>query len=136
MRGRGLLAAAAPAAAACVLLCGGTSAAHATQRQGPHPSTTTTTTCRFVRSSASTFCNRETVVVRDGPCAAAGKRLYSEDHVASARTYRGDAVRPGLDGVAVEGGYTAAVREDAAVVYDSGPHAYGSGSFVDDRSCG
>lgn len=130
------MAAAAPAAAACVLLCGGTSAAHATQGQGPHPGTTTTTTCRFVPSSASTFCNRQTVVVRDGPCAATGKRLASEEHVASARTYRGDAVRPGLDGVAVEGGYAAVVRDHASVLSDSGPHAYGSGFYVDDRSCG
>jgi hypothetical protein len=123
-----------PAAAACVLLCGGTSTAHATQAQQPR--TSTTTTCRFAPTSASTFCNRETLVVRDGPCAGPGERSSSEDHVASARTYRGDAVRAGLDGVAVEGGYAAAVRPGAAVVYDSGPHAYGVGLVVDDPSCG
>ena len=133
MRGRGLHAMLGPAAAACVLLCGGTSTAHATHAQ---PRTTTTTTCRFVASSASTLCNQETLVVRDGPCAAPGERSSSEDHLTSARTYRGDAVRAGLDGETVEGGYAAAVRPGAAFVYDSGPHAYGVGLVADDPSCG
>jgi len=133
MRGWGLLATLGPAAAACVLLCGGTSAARATQ--APQPRTTTTTTCRFDPSSASTLCNEETIVVRDGPCAGPGERSSSEDHIASARTYRGDAVREGLDGVAVKSGYTAAVRPHATLVYDSGPHAYGTGLVVDDPSC-
>jgi hypothetical protein len=134
MRGRGLLAMLVPAAAACVLHCGGTSTAHATQAQQPR--TTTTTTCRFAPSSASTLCNQETTVVRVGPCTGPGERESSEDHVASARTYRGNAVRPGLDGKTVEGGYAAAVRPGSELVYDSGPHAYGTGLVVDDPSCG
>jgi|SRR5689334_18044044 len=133
MSRRGLTIVPALAAACCALVGGGTPAAHA---QLPQPGTTTTTTCRFVAGDGSTACNQETLVISVGACYGTGERLYFEDHFDSARTYRGNAVLPGLDGVAVDGDYSDVVRDHSKLIYDSGVHAFSEGVVVDDPSCG
>jgi hypothetical protein len=131
MNGRRLLIAPALAAVCCALLAGATQAAHA---QLPQAGSTTTTTCRF--AAGSTVCAQETVVISGGACYQAGERLYSENHLASSRTYRGNAVVSGLAGVAVTGDYANVVRDHAKLLDDSGVHAYSEGVFVDDPACG
>lgn len=130
MNGRRLVIAPALAAICCALVGGGTQTAHA---QLPQPGSTTTTTCRFV--AGSTICNQETLRIGGGACYGAGQRLYSEDHLDSSRTYRGNAVRSGLDGVAVDGDYADVVRDHAKLIDDSGVHAYSEGVVVDDPTC-
>jgi hypothetical protein len=130
---RRLLIAPALAAVCCALVAGGTPAAHA---QLPQTGSTTTTTCRFVSSDGSTVCTQETLVISGGACYGDGQRLYSEDHLDSSRTYRGNAVLPGLDGVAVRGDYSDAVRDHARLIDDSGVHAYSEGVLVEDPNCG
>ena len=129
---RRLLIAPALAALCCALVGGGTQSAHA---QLPQTGSTTTTTCRFV-APGSTVCTQETLVITGGACYGSGQRLYSEDHLDSSRTYRGNAVLPGLDGVAVQGDYADVVRPHALRVDDSGVHAYSEGVVVDDPDCG
>jgi hypothetical protein len=130
---RRLLIAPALAAACCALVAGGTPAAHA---QLPQTGSTTTTTCRFVASNGSTICTQEMLVISGGACYGSGRRLYSEDHLDSSRTYRGNVVLRGLDGVAVHGDYAGVVRQHALLVDDSGVHAYSEGLVVDDPNCG
>lgn len=130
---RRLLIAPALAAICCALVAGGTPAARA---QLPQTGSTTTTTCRFVASGGSTVCTQETLVIGGGACYGDGRRLYSEDHLDSSRTYRGKVVLPGLDGVAVRGDHADAVRDHARLVDDSGVHAYSEGVVVDDPNCG
>jgi hypothetical protein len=133
MSGRRLLIPAALAAACCALAAGGPPAAHA---QLPQTGSTTTTTCRFVAGDGSTVCTQETVVISGGACYGSGERLFSEDHLDSSHTYRGNAVVSGLDGVAVDGGYADVVRAHARLSDDSGVHAYSEGVVVDDPNCG
>jgi hypothetical protein len=133
MSGRRLLVVPVLAAACCALAGGGTATARA---QLPQTGSTTTTTCRFVPGDGTTTCSQETIVIRGGACYEAGERLYFEDHLDSARTYRGNAVLPGLDGVAVTGDYADVLRPHALLVYDSGVHAYSEGVTVDDPACG
>ncbi len=130
---RRLLIAPALAAVCCALVAGGTPAAHA---QLPQTGSTTTTTCRFVVSAGSTVCTRETLVISGGACYGSGHRLYSEDHLDSSRTYRGNVVLPGLDGAAVHGDYADVVRTRALLVDVCGVHAYSTGVVVDDPNCG
>ena len=131
MKGRCLLILLALAAFCCALVAGGPSAARA---QLPSAGSTTTTTCRFVAGGGSTACNQDTVVVRGGACAT-GERISSEDHLNSSRTYRGNVILPGLDGVAVNGDYADVVRDHARLIDDSGVHAYSEGMSVDDPTC-
>lgn len=130
---RRLLIAPALAAVCCALVAGGTPAAHA---QLPQTGSTTTTTCRFAASGGSTVCLQETLVISGGACYGSGHRLYSEDHLDSSRTYRGNVVLPGLNGAAVRGDYADVVRPHALLVDDSGVHAYSEGVVVDDPNCG
>jgi len=130
MNGRRLLIAPALAAVCCALVGGGTQVARA---QLPQAGSTTTTTCRFV--SGSTLCTQETVVISGGACYRVGERLYSENHLDSSRTYRGNAVVSGLDGVAVDRDYVNVVRDHAKLIDDSGVHAYSEGVVVDDPTC-
>jgi hypothetical protein len=114
------------------LLGGGDRAADA-RATTPQPSRTTT--CRYELSTGSTFCRQETVVIRGGGCYQAGSRLYFEDHLDSSRTYRGDVVVPGSDGIARMGDYAAAIRQQSLLLSDSGVHAYSTGVLVDDPAC-
>jgi len=115
-------------------------AAAAPAADGPVAGTTRTTTCRFTphdsaAGSGVTQCSQTTVIVRPGACVDSGYRLWEEDDIASARTYRGNAVLSGLDGATVEGTYSDVVRPHARLLYDSGPHAFSVSFPVADQSC-
>ena len=108
---------------------------------GPVAGTTTSTQCVFGSGSGAdpgtTNCFRTITTIREGNCwnAVSGMRLWEEDDSASARTYRGNAVLPGLNGVTVNADYSSIVRPHAALLYDSGEHVFGSTFPVADSSC-
>jgi hypothetical protein len=109
----------------------------------PTPGTTTTTVCFFDARAAldldlapgATYCRQEINIVIALDCVEDGYRLYEFDLIASARTYRGNVVLPGLNGVQVEGDYSDVVRPNANLFYDSGPHGTGYQTLVADESC-
>ena len=102
---------------------------------GPVAGTTYSTECTF--SAGTTQCQQTIVIVREGICwsVASGLRLWSEDDIASARSYQGNAVGPGMNGVTVNADYPALVKPHARLIYDSGPHAFSSTFPVDDPTC-
>jgi hypothetical protein len=108
---------------------------------GPVASRTVTTTCSFdPRDSVEhgvTTCNQTIDIVQPGSCwgAVSGFRLWEEDVIASARTYRGNVVSAGQNGVAVSGDYGSLVRAHAKLLDDSGDHAFSSTFPVEDSSC-
>jgi hypothetical protein len=108
---------------------------------GPVAGTTFSTQCSFGHGQASdpgtTQCSQTIVVIIDRNCWAAesGMRLWEEDDIASVRSYRGNAVQPGLNGVTVDADYSALVKPHANQLSDSGPHAFSSTFPVPDSTC-
>ncbi len=115
------------------LLVSAALAAAAAAASAPVAGTTTTTRCTFTHGA--TQCVETVVVVRAGGCYDAGLRLWSEDDIASARTYRGNAIAAGLAGTTVNGGYADVVRPHSRLVSDSGPHAFSVSYPVEDPVC-
>jgi hypothetical protein len=108
---------------------------------GPVAGTTFFTQCSFSGGpggdAGTTQCSQTIVIVIEGNCwdAVSGMRLWSEDDIASVRSYRGNAVLPGLNGVTVNADYSSVVRPHARLIDDSGPHAFSSTFPVEDASC-
>ena len=113
--------------------------ASAAAADGPVAGTTTITRCTFdPRGSVErgiTECAQTIDIVRAGACWEPGFRLWSEDTIASVRSYRGNAVLPGLNGVAVSGGFDEVVRAHSVLLEDSGPHAFSTTFPVEDSTC-
>jgi hypothetical protein len=108
---------------------------------GPVAGTTYATQCFFGNGSGAdpgtTSCFQTIVRVIEGGCwsAESGMRLWSEDDIASVRSYRGNAVVQGLNGVTVNADYSSVVRAHANLLSDSGPHAFSSTFPVPDSTC-
>lgn len=125
---------------AAAIACGFAVSASA---DGPVAGTTFFTKCSFVAAPGdnvgTTQCSQTIVIVREGSCwsAQSGFRLWSEDDIASARSYRGNAVLFGFDGVTVNADYSGVLRPHSAarLIDDSGPHAFSSTFPVADASC-
>jgi hypothetical protein len=120
-------------ATAAVVAVAGIAAAAAPASDTPVVGSTTTTTCTFVQGA--TQCREQTITVSAGSCFDVGLRLYETDEFDSARTYRGDAILPGLDGDSVDGEYADVVRPHARLIYDSGLHAFSFTVPVEDPTC-
>ena len=108
----------------------------------PVAGTTFFTQCTFAgggNNAGTTQCSQTIVTVLEGGCwpAASGFRLWSEDDIASVRTYHGNAVLFGLNGVTVDADYSSVLRPHSAarLIDDSGPHAFSSTFPVADASC-
>jgi hypothetical protein len=125
--------------------------------------TTTTVSCSFQPHDAAgiTACNQLSVRITGGTCYPAGTlaagptRLFFHDEFYSSRTYRGDAILPGLNGVPVIGAfgdvplngdilawddaiYANVVRPHARLISNSGVSESRINSYaviVDDPSC-
>jgi hypothetical protein len=110
---------------------------------GPVAGTTFFTQCTFAAGPGDTVgttqCSRTIVSVSPGICwsAESGFRLWSEVVSASVRSYRGNAVLWGLNGVTVNADYSSVLRPHSAarLIDDSGPHAFSSTFPVADASC-
>ncbi len=110
---------------------------------GPVAGTTFFTQCSFVAgpgdNAGTTQCSQTIVTVSRRSCwsAESGFRLWSEDDIASVRSYRGNAVLFGFNGVTVNADYLNVLRPHAAarLIDDSGPHAVSSTFPVADATC-
>lgn len=108
---------------------------------GPVAGTTYSTQCVFGQGSGAdpgtTNCFQTIVRIIEGSCwsAESGMRLWEEDDISSARTYRGNAVLAGLNGVTVNADYSSVVRPHALLLSDSGAHAFSSTFPVADPTC-
>lgn len=129
-----------PALVVAVAIASGV-AVSASADGGPVAGTTYSTRCVFGSGSGAdpgtTNCSRTIVSITDEGCwsAESGMRLWEEDDSASARTYRGNAVLPGLNGVIVNADYSSVVKAHANLLYDSGDHAFGFTIPVPDSTC-
>lgn len=107
----------------------------------PVAGTTFFTQCSFGHATSTdpgtTQCSQTIVTVIKGACwsAVSGMRLWEEDDSASVRSYRGNAVAQGLNGVTVDADYSAVVRDHARLIDVSGEHAFGSTFPVADATC-
>ena len=119
--------------AAAVVLLVASAASVAAATDGLLAGTTTTTRCSV--SHGTTKCVQTVVITRAGNCFDAGLRLWSQDEIASVRSYRGNVILPGLAGADVQGGYGAAVRPHSKLLLTTRPHAFGSSFPVEDESC-
>jgi hypothetical protein len=120
-------------ATVAVAALAGVAAVAAPAADTPVVGSTTTTTCTF--DHGATHCREQTITVTAESCFDVGLRLYETAEVDSARTYRGDAVLPGLDGATVEGEYADVVRPHSRLSYDSGPHAFSFTVPAEDPTC-
>ncbi len=106
----------------------------------PIARTTYFTQCSFGHATGAdpgtTECS-QTIVIVSSACweGVSGMRLWEEDHFAYVRSYRGNAVLPGLDGVTVNADYGSVLRPHVRLIDVSGPHAFGFTFPVADASC-
>jgi hypothetical protein len=121
-------------ATVAVVAVAGIAAVAAPASDTPVVGSTTTTTCTF--DHGATQCREQTITVSAAEnCFDVGLRLYETAEVDSARTYRGDAVLPGLDGETVEGQYADVVRPHSRLIYDSEGHGFSVTVPVEDPTC-
>jgi hypothetical protein len=124
------------AATVVALTAGAATASAATIVEGP----TTTTICHFDPESfplggqGITFCATTEITVVDEGCFSEGYRRYVEVRITWYRTYRGNVVLPGLNGVEVVGDTSDVIRPNANLIEEYSFPSHGD-FLVADPSC-